>query len=60
MYQINYYYLNIQLQADQEETVYNQLTELLKYTESEEGSKFDKDINLINELIKVRSELFLN
>ncbi|CAG9858712.1 unnamed protein product [Phyllotreta striolata] len=39
--------------ADQEQTVYNQLTELLKCTESEEVEKqFDKEINRINELIK--------
>ncbi|KAG5883158.1 hypothetical protein JTB14_033409 [Gonioctena quinquepunctata] len=39
--------------ADQEHTVYNQLTELLKCTESEEGCKqFDKEVNRINELIK--------
>lgn len=39
--------------ADQEQTVYNQLTELLKCTESEEGCKqFNKEINRINELIK--------
>lgn len=34
--------------------MYNQLTELLKCTESEEGCKqFDKEVNSINELIKV-------
>nr|XP_023019504.1 histone deacetylase complex subunit SAP130-B [Leptinotarsa decemlineata] len=38
--------------ADQEQTVYDQLTELLKCTESEEGKHFDKDVNRINELIK--------
>ncbi|KAJ8930195.1 hypothetical protein NQ314_017035 [Rhamnusium bicolor] len=39
--------------ADQEQTVYNQLTELLKCTESEESCKqFDKEVNRINELIK--------
>jgi hypothetical protein len=34
--------------------VYNQLTELLKNTESQEALNFEKDINRINELIKVR------
>uniref|UniRef100_A0A6P7F1A4 Histone deacetylase complex subunit SAP130-A n=1 Tax=Diabrotica virgifera virgifera TaxID=50390 RepID=A0A6P7F1A4_DIAVI len=39
--------------ANQEQTVYNQLNELLKCTESEEACKqFDKEINRINELIK--------
>ncbi|CAH1976240.1 unnamed protein product [Acanthoscelides obtectus] len=39
--------------ADQEEGVYNQLTELLKCTESEENCRqYDKEINRVNELIK--------
>ncbi|KRT79510.1 hypothetical protein AMK59_6762, partial [Oryctes borbonicus] len=37
--------------AEQGETVYNQLEELLKSTESKEES-FDNDVNRINELIK--------
>lgn len=42
------------MQAEQEEAVYLQLTELLKCTESVEGSKpYEKDVNRINELIKV-------
>lgn len=35
--------------------MYNQLTELLKCTESEE--QFDKEVNSINELIKVSNEI---
>ncbi|XP_031343789.1 histone deacetylase complex subunit SAP130 isoform X2 [Photinus pyralis] len=38
--------------ADQEQHVYNQLRDLLKDTEAEEGNGFDKDLNRINELIK--------
>nr|CAI5827700.1 unnamed protein product [Callosobruchus analis] len=39
--------------ADQEQGVYNQLTELLKCTESEENCRqYDKEINRVNELIK--------
>ncbi|KAF5287736.1 hypothetical protein FQA39_LY15756 [Lamprigera yunnana] len=38
--------------ADQEQNVYNQLRDLLKDTEAEEGNGFDKDVNRINELIK--------
>ncbi|XP_030751138.1 histone deacetylase complex subunit SAP130 [Sitophilus oryzae] len=39
--------------AEQEQTVYDQLTELLKVTESEENSKqIDKEVNRVNELIK--------
>ncbi|CAG9825085.1 unnamed protein product [Phaedon cochleariae] len=39
--------------AEQEQTVYDQLTGLLKCTESEMGSKhFDKELNRINDLIK--------
>ncbi|KAK5645713.1 hypothetical protein RI129_004177 [Pyrocoelia pectoralis] len=38
--------------ADQEQNVYNQLRDLLKDTEAEEGNGFDKDLNRINELIK--------
>ncbi|KAF5303061.1 hypothetical protein FQR65_LT08390 [Abscondita terminalis] len=38
--------------ADQEQNVYNQLKDLLKDTEAEEGNGFDKEVNRINELIK--------
>ncbi|XP_060516637.1 histone deacetylase complex subunit SAP130 isoform X2 [Cylas formicarius] len=39
--------------ADEEQSVYNRLTELLKFAEAEEGNKqFDKELNRINELIK--------
>ncbi|XP_063903310.1 histone deacetylase complex subunit SAP130 isoform X2 [Zophobas morio] len=50
------YHLSTQMEdlveAEQEQTVYNQLTELLKSTESQEALHFEKDINRINELIK--------
>uniref|UniRef100_V5GNA3 Histone deacetylase complex subunit n=1 Tax=Anoplophora glabripennis TaxID=217634 RepID=V5GNA3_ANOGL len=49
------FHLSTQMEdlAEQEERVYNQLTELLKCTESEERCKqFDKEVNSINELIK--------
>jgi histone deacetylase complex subunit SAP130 len=48
------YHLSTQMEdlAEQEQTVYNQLTELLKNTESQEALNFEKDINRINELIK--------
>lgn len=38
--------------AEQEHSVYNQLTDLLKCTETHDSSKFE-DINRVNELIKV-------
>ncbi|XP_066157431.1 histone deacetylase complex subunit SAP130 [Euwallacea fornicatus] len=39
--------------AEQEQCVYNQLTDLLKFTESEENSKQnDREVNRVNELIK--------
>lgn len=39
--------------AEQEESVHAQLTDLLKFTESEESSKqSDKEVNRVNELIK--------
>lgn len=42
------------LQAEQEQCVYDQLTDLLKFTESEESSKQnDREVNRVNELIKV-------
>nr|CAH7761253.1 unnamed protein product [Callosobruchus chinensis] len=42
-----------EMAADQEQGVYNQLTELLKCTESEENCRqYDKEINRVNELIK--------
>lgn len=39
--------------ADQEEGVYSQLTDLLKFTESQDKGKLGEDVNRINELIKV-------
>ncbi|KAL1490491.1 hypothetical protein ABEB36_013176 [Hypothenemus hampei] len=49
------YHLSTQMEdlAEQEQSVYNQLTDLLKFTESEESSKEnDKEVNRVNELIK--------
>lgn len=47
------YHLSTQMEdlADQEETVYHQLNDLLRCTETDEH-KSDRDINRINELIK--------
>lgn len=39
--------------AEQEQTVYNQLTELLRFTESQDNGKLGDNVNRINELIKV-------
>ncbi|XP_050309445.1 histone deacetylase complex subunit SAP130-A [Anthonomus grandis grandis] len=49
------YHLSTQMDdlAEQEQGVYDQLTELLKFTESEENSKPNgKEVNRVNELIK--------
>ncbi|CAG9767547.1 unnamed protein product [Ceutorhynchus assimilis] len=48
------YHLSTQMDdlAQQEHSVYDQLTDLLKFTESEETSRHGREVNTVNELIK--------